>query len=340
MEPPPRTGAHRVRSSDPHEKPALEHLNAVRYKPAMRRLSFSLPALILLATSAQGASPQAIGEDFRAYAQDLPSRALSTGYRSFGHLDLSNFLGELQSLNVRVGKSVAHKQRMGGFNVERDGAQWDRNARSITVNGTRWPKTRASAKPMLAFHEALGATGYSDDNFGCSASIWALTDNRVRSTLSREELAHFERNAQGSCVMAGGSSTGVTGGGDDYNVVIRMNAVEQYLGEMQRAGSQAERSNAFRTMNNLVYQGWGINRRAPLFKVNEMGRVTRLERTPDPSTIRVYADLELTQLVPQNAKNGWTYDARQNAIIMHGRYIPKMEGGMMIGPIVRCTYID
>jgi hypothetical protein len=299
--------------------------------------------LALSTLAALAAAPElaqanaALVQDFKAQAQVLPRRALSAGYRQFGALDLSDALYRMQSeVDVRTVGKVAHKQDLGVLMAERDGAQW--RPGSVAVSAARWPKTRAAAKPMLALHEMLGALRIEDDNFGCSGTIWVLTDPAVRATMNREELGTFEGYAHQACQVArGGGSTGVTGGGDDYNVEIRMNLMNQTLQEMQAARSHEERSAAFSRATGSFYQGYGRKRTGSYKDFGDMLNAIRLDRRPIPSTIRVFEDLEMTQEIPQNARHGWTYDARTNTVHIHGKYRRKREGAMSMSPGILFT---
>lgn len=301
--------------------------------------SLTISAIVTVTLALQAplalANP-AIIQDFKAHAQVLPRQALSAGYQRFGALDLGHFVAQVQGLRVRVKGQIAHKQKdYGSFlNVERDGAEWSDG--SIALSAVRWPKTRPSAKPMLAMHEALGALRIEDDNFGCSGSIWALTDPATRGSMTREEIATFESYAERGCHMArGGGSTGVTGGGDDYNVIIRQHAMATALNEMSQARTQEERSAHFDRLGSTFYAGYGVNRRGKLIDPNFSLNVIKLQRRPGPGEfIRVFDDLDMQQEMPQNARNGWTYDSRTNTVTIHGRY---RRGQFGAGPGVLIT---
>lgn len=310
----------------------------------MKNSALFLGTLVAAASAPQAAfANAAIVRDFKAQAQVLPRKAINAGYQRFGALDLYDLVNRLQQgeVNVRVVGQVAHKQPLGGPIVaERDGAQW--TAGSVAVSGSQWPRTRAQNKPMLALHEVLGAMRIEDDNFGCSGTLWALTDNNVRSTMSREELATFEGYAHTACQMArggNGGSTGVTGGGDEYNVAIRQTIMDTGLSNMRSASTREERDAAFQQITGSFYQGYGINKRKKRFTEQDLSlnRIVLGRRPYDDEIIRVFEDLEMTQEIPQNAKHGWTYDARTNTVHIHGRYQRKRTGAMGMSPGVLIT---
>ncbi|RZA09753.1 MAG: hypothetical protein EOP11_00660 [Proteobacteria bacterium] len=289
----------------------------------MKRLLI-LPLAILapLTPNLAQANAAIIGE-FRANAQVLPRKALAAGYRQFGAVDLSDLLSRMQSLDVRVRGKISHKQNIGGvFEAERDGAEWSHGA--VSLSAARWPKLKADEKPMLALHEALGALKIEDTNFGCSGSIWALTDAQTRNTMNREEVATFESYAERGCMMArGGGSTGVTGGGDDYNVRIRMNIMRQGLAKMQAATAREGREQGFNDIAGSFYQSYGRKRNLSTKEFNRIFRSPNtftFERQPYADTIRVYSNLDQTEEVPPGKRHGYTYDPRTRTVTINGRY--------------------
>ena len=310
---------------------------------------FTKPAFLAILTAftvPQAAmASAAIVRDFKAQAQSLPRKAISAGYDRFGALDLYDLVNRLQSgeVQVRVVGRVAHKEAVGGvFEAERDGAQWRHG--SVAVSGSEWPRLRAKSKPMLALHEVLGALKIEDSNFGCSGTIWTLTDPNVRSTMSREEIATFEGYAHTACQMArggNGGSTGVTGGGDEYNVAIRQNIMESGLNDMRAAGSHEARRAAFERITGSFYQGYGRNKRQKGLPKNFMDlNNIKLDRRPIPETIRVFEDLDMQIEIPQNSRHGWTYNARTNTVHIHGRYKRYHQGAMSMSPGILFTRAD
>lgn len=297
-------------------------------------LSLGTFLLALAAPSLAQANP-AIIRDFRAQAQVLPRKALAAGYRRFGGVDLGQLLAQASRVNVRVKDSVSHEQDFNRGGGIRNGAEW--RPGEISLSAAAWPRMKAAAKPMLALHETLGALNYSDDNFDCSSSIWALTNPEMRATMSREEIATFESYAERGCFVArgGGGSTGVTGGGDDYNVLARMNVMKKGLAKMRGASSRQEREAGFDGIASGMYQGYG--RGASKKQLRSMFDVNALtpNRPPIPETIRVFSNMEMTQEVPPGARDGWTYDARTNTIRINGRYRKKGPDENGVGFVMR-----
>ena len=290
-----------------------------------------LAAIFALAPLPSIANP-AIVQDFRAQAQVIPQRLMAAGQRRFGALDLGDLLNRQSRVQVSVVGQVDHSRPIGPFDSERDGAEWSEGR--VAVSAKTWPRVRGAAKPMLALHEMLGALRIEDTDFGCSGSLWVLSDSNARATMSREELATFESFAERGCYVArSGGSTGVTGGGDDYNVNIRINGMNKALAEMKRARSQAERNNAFTGITSSFYGTYGRSKKKSSrekilnFSLNE----TPLPSGHDPATIRVYTDSSLSELMPQSAINGWTYNAKTNTVQIHGRY---RKGKFGEGPAV------
>jgi hypothetical protein len=292
---------------------------------------FVFALLGLLPATAAFAS-QAIIQDFRHNAKVLPAKAMSYNYRRFGDVDLNQVYNEIDRLEIRVVGKVARKQMVGPFAMEREGAEWE-VGRGISINGSRWPKMRADSKPMFALHESFGMLRIHDDNFGCSSTIWALTNEEFRATLAAEEIAKFERNAEIACRSSGGSTV-VGGGGDEFNVQVRMNAIKMSVRQMQQARSPQERDGAMETANRGLYQPFERGRKGSIDFKN-MFKQQKLDPPAVPGTIRVMKD---GVQIPEDARNGWTYNASTGVITFHGAAaIPVKNGGMTMGPGVYYT---
>lgn len=285
-------------------------------------------ALSLLPIDSAHAS-QAIIQDFRRSAKVLPSKAMNYNYRRFGDVDLGELYNSIDRLNVRVVSKVDRKQKLGPFDMQRDGAEWERG-KGISLNGSRWPRLRPDSKPMLSLHETFGILGISDDNFACSSTIWALTNEEFRQSLTDAEIKRFEGFAEASCRSAGGSTV-VGGGGDEFNVQVRMLAIKKSVKEMAEARTEMERDNALGSGASMLYQEWGRGRKGSI-NLKKMQSQQQLDPPAVVGTIRV---MKNGVQIPEDRKNGWTYNERTGVISFHGTAaIPtKISGGTM-GPEV------
>ena len=282
--------------------------------------------LLSLAPFVSAHASPAIIQDFRRSAKVLPAKAMNYNYRRFGDVDLGQVYNSIDSLNVRVVGKVDRKQKLGPFDMQRDGAEWERG-KGISLNGSRWPRMKADSKPMLSLHETFGILGISDDNFGCSGTIWALTNEEFRRSLTDAEIKRFEGFAEAACRSAGGSTV-VGGGGDEFNVQVRMLAIKNSVKEMASARSEQERDHALGMGAQLMYQEWGRGRKGSI-NLKKMG--SQVEIPPVViGTIRV---MKNGVQIPEDSRNGWTYDERTSVITFHGAAaIPtKIMGGTM-GP--------
>lgn len=290
-------------------------------------------ATLLLFLSAIAHADDPVARDFARNQGALPNALLAAGQARFGDLDLSRYLERLPELRVNVVGQVAHEDSNLGFTTERDSAEWNRQRKTIAVNGPHWQKTQGRAKPMLALHESLGAMGIQDQHFGCSGTLWILANPQARATLTREELADFEGFANKACVVAslegGGSSTGVTGGGDDFNVLFRMNLFNKSLAKMRRAPDAASRGAALSYIEGNFYNEIGINPHKPIFDMEEFKRSMKFNPKPVPGSIRV---VYRGQTIPEDAANGWTYEESTGTVYFHGTTIPRK--GENEGPMV------
>lgn len=288
----------------------------------MNRLlvSAALAALLLANGPVRAESDVAIQNDFVHSSQDLAGSALSSGYRQFGDLNLEKYQRPDREVEIEVVGKVAHPEALGLFHFERNSAECRRG--HIRLSGSMWAKTPKKTKPMLAMHENLCAQGIYDRDFGCSGSLWALTDPAVRAKLTASDIQRFEQNARQACRFAGGS-TGVTGGGDWAIVQAKMNKI---IADLSSGRSIDDTERAF-------YEKFEINRSGKIADFKSFLRVIHLDRCSDPNTIKVFSQ---KGAIPHDARNGWTYDPKSKSVILHGAAIPHAVDGMGASPGVLC----
>lgn len=304
----------------------------------MIRLTFAflIVGLILfgLVDSAFASSATAI-QDFRNSATGFAQSVLARKQR-YGDLDLGELVNRIQTVPIYARKSINRPERLGPFNAARDGAEW--RPGEIDLNVPRWLKMRAHLKPMLAFHDSISAIYLiRDNNFECSSTLAVLTDPRS-GVLSPQERAQLENVAERACRSAGGS-TGVGGGGDDWNVAVRMHAISKGFENLASATDSDQRESAINTMMGLLHQGWGINRKGQLIDFKNQFKYMQLDRTPVLSTVRV---LQGDRPIPYGGRNGWTWDAHTKRVLFHGEAArpTKMIGGLQGNAVIVGQWVD
>ena len=286
---------------------------------------------------ASAAGDESIRQDFARSQSALPRALIHMGSPRFGDLELSRFLGDLSGIRVQIVKAMAHVEHIGPFLAERDSAAWNRELKTIALNGPLWQKTVGKAKPMLALHESMGALGYADNNFDCSGTLWILANAKGRAVLTVTERTQFEDYARKACVLAqaqSGSSTGVTGGGDDYNVLVRIGIFERGLAQAEAATDGNARAAALAQIAGGFYGVYGINPHHHTFDRKNFLNSQRLDRKPVISSIRVMTIDGET--IPYDENNGWTYDKALNSVLYHGSARPRP--GATVGPVVSCQW--
>lgn len=277
-----------------------------------------------------------VPQEFKSSALVIPGALLGKGYRKFGDLELTSFIERAQGMKVVAKATVAHPQDMGGgMMMERNLAQWRRTAMGDVTVSNRWQKTPAGARPIASLHEALGALGFEDDIFTCSGALLILSDDEAREVLTASELAHFENIAQSNCkrATAGGGTTGVTGGGDDYPATVRVRALRNTIKEIREGG---DREGAVTNLRANLYQSFEKHRNIEKSKGKSIFhpnyKHTKQCLPPerglaDESTIKVWYQ---GQPVPKDSRNGWTYDAATNCIHYHGTAVRGWGGNAVM----------
>ncbi len=266
--------------------------------------------------------------DFQRSAEVLPQKMRDQGRTQFGDFQADAISKGLPTVQLAITNSVAHEQVIGGtIKMERNSAEWHRGKHhgSIKINGDMWAKTATKIKPMLALHEMLGVLGYTDDTFTCSGAIWLLTNKKAVSALRSDELSQIERIAESACKFAGGS-TGVYGGGDEYDVRAKIMIMEENIASAGAAKSKVARDQAINALEGSFYDDFEVNRHphAGFADIIDTSKQC-LDRVPEPGSIRVWVE---EKPIVEDPVNGWTYDAKTNCVHVHGRAIrpPKFDG--------------
>jgi hypothetical protein len=275
-------------------------------------------AVLIFLTPLARASAQV--ESFRNHAAALPTSMIESGYERIGDVNARELLSRLDQLDVQFVSQIKRSGQRFDPDLLRDSARWERqqNRMAISLDERLWARTKPNVKPVLAFHELLGVLGYTDRIYACSGAIWVLTQPEARAELDRAELSRFEQLANQSCRSSGGS-TGVTGGGDEFGVAVKISGLENGLRTLRTSSDPSQRSQIIDQMQgrlvgsevNLVRGGRFTK---PMPSTTSLPHV--FKRRPIVSSITVEQD---GVLIPQDAKNGWTFDPSTNAIWFHGR---------------------
>jgi len=165
--------------------------------------------------------------------------------------------------------------------------------------------------------------------------IWILTNEEAERTLTRQERTRFEQAAQGVCKSAGGT-TGIGGGGDEFNANGKINLMKESLRKMQAAQSTADRDQALDRLGSALSSSFEINRTGKVgaeFGPNAKHTTQCLDYKPVDGSIHVL-DMNKNIPIPNDAANGWTYDAASRCVIFHGTAI---WTGYGMGPGVFAT---
>ncbi len=186
--------------------------------------------------------------DFKSIALNSVQTLINQGYRNFGQLDLQKFFRDIQSVEVTYVAFLRYQSRSG---TERASACWrvqGRN-RSIRVNHWMWAYTESTDRSTISLHEFLGAFGFQDEHYEISAALSILSQSS-ESTL-QPELIPSLRNIRRGQQLAGGSVTGVGGGGDWIASKMKLAMYRMGLDELARAQTLEERRRAIEFLNQI-----------------------------------------------------------------------------------------
>lgn len=226
---------------------------------------FALPFTRLLTLALLIASPAFAANDvtvasFQNAASSIPNKLLAQGYRNFGRLDLQTLVQRMDSVHVTAVGSIRRPERLGDVPVERDSAEWNRSgAPFIRVNSSRWAKTPAAVRNVIALHEHLGVAGYEDRHYVISTGMWLLAHPDSHQIMNPSELQGVTDRIQQEASAQGGV-TGVGGGGDEHGARVKMTRLDRTLKTLGRAAGGDARVAALHDLYASFYMNDEINR--------------------------------------------------------------------------------
>ncbi|RZA05034.1 MAG: hypothetical protein EOP11_13760, partial [Proteobacteria bacterium] len=175
-------------------------------------------------------------DGFRDAGREIPTALIQAGHSQFGALDLSSFLEEISRTPLRwaSAKEIGTRNKSG-----RISARWEikGGVSSILVNRETWRRF-PEEQAIFALHEYLGITGYNDNNYWLSTTMWFLSLKEARQALDEKVLAgrvsHYARMR-----MASGTVVGVGGGGNILTLHLRAKRLRENLasGQLDEIGN-------------------------------------------------------------------------------------------------------
>lgn len=234
----------------------------------MKRVKFLLFVLLFSHTPASLAAGS-FAEGFLAKGSEVPAALSALGYKQFGALDLNRFLSEISRIRPSLSNNVealngngrlsAHWQNQGG-------------AVSILVNPVWWNKF-PDQQSVLALHEYLGTSGFIDDQYWISVSMWFLSQPEAQRLLDgniKNQIADWiSKNANSRLpkgVQLAGGVVGVGGGGEGGSLFAKMHTLRNCLKELAGRQSSIERDNTLGIISHYLSSQltvtWGTSGRA------------------------------------------------------------------------------
>lgn len=302
----------------------------------MKSMRHGFFALLILPSLAHAAADAKLVNDFRSNARVLPQALINQGYRSIGTLDPAELLQDIDNIEVQAEANVEHAENDGAFHWLRQSAEWSRERQgSIRFSAPFWQKTPMSDKPVLALHESLGARGFMDNDFACSSSVWTLTNPDSRASLHKQELAAVERVASGACqlALAGGGSTGIGGGGDDFAIRGKINGIKQRLRRLTGTTDPYQRKLILDDIEGIFYLNIETNRREKSLPANFTQPHGRFCLVYDPvvSSIKVWVNDQPVRPLTEDPENGWSLDsANPRCVVFHGKSVQRGFGSTAV----------
>jgi hypothetical protein len=235
--------------------------------------------------------PQFTGEFFRAPILDYHIAVVSTDVDGFASPCCGKFAGSVKVVDKRTPNAdavLASNLKLG-------------------INGS------GTEQPFQAVRMAMDPALLATDNAGFARKHSAfvaifITDAEDQSTIDPQGLYNFILQMKGNRkkkAFAFGALIPTTETNCDRDAFQPPTLIEQFLGMFPLAGSNEM---------NLCAPDFGKRlAEAAASIVNEVGNKIYLSRRPDIQTLRVtYGAADL----PNNPRNGWTFDPRENAIVL------------------------
>ena len=144
--------------------------------------------LILALVSAMSSFAQAHSEaaqDFIRAANEIPQTLIGMGYKKIGLLDLNKLVANLSQVELREEAWVETAKPNG---QKRIFARWERTSQGarVILNTSTWSSAHPDFKGSLAVHEVLGASGFNDEDYNLSTSLWLLRENGLKKNIKEQ----------------------------------------------------------------------------------------------------------------------------------------------------------
>jgi len=157
-------------------------------------------------------TPNQATMDFRQIAKQIPLDMMSNGVTKVGSIELSNFLKEIDEINVLVIPGVFVGVGSRNSITNRFGTK---EVIAGQIGLTQIPK---GAAEEIVLHEAFGALGYQDADYELT-STFKIKKEMPNLELAIEETLDTEK----------GGATGVSGGGDGTSVELKSKFLEMIV---------------------------------------------------------------------------------------------------------------
>jgi len=162
-------------------------------------------------------------------AISIPSQILNTGTPTLGSLDLANLINKFKKLRWKLN----HQGYLAGSSEQRIFAVYLVKEKTIFVNEQALPLVPRDFLSVIALHEALGATGYFDENYEISLALYFASPqaekffgrkltHEISQALSHSPPSIQKRSGEALYAHASGGGSSVGGGGDGTALFIKI----------------------------------------------------------------------------------------------------------------------
>lgn len=177
---------------------------------------------------------------FKKAGAEIPRALMKRGYRRFGNLDLARFIQDIEEVSVTSSdlRSIQQKNR-NSRSEGRGTGRWTLGHVSVACPYFNGFKEKRSA---FAFHEYLGALGFTDHEYRGSLALWLLSRQDAHQLLRSDEKGLIVKWASAKLNGGdGGGAVGVGGGGEIGTVFVRTNYLQNQIDELKKKPRESER---------------------------------------------------------------------------------------------------
>jgi hypothetical protein len=209
--------------------------------------------LIVLGAFALPAWASVSDSEFQGSARIIPQTLLDQGYKSFGPLNLREFLRAIPSV------AVAHVNQLAVLQPDgqsiRSFSAWSREGQRpvITFNDTFWSAVTPEMKNWVALNAYLSALGYDDHTYRLTFVLWFLTQKDPHEILKPAQWRGVLQEAKKAASLRPGA---LTGSGDLGGPLMMSIMIRQAVDKYHAYPGEEEREHLYST---VFWMMWNFN---------------------------------------------------------------------------------